>query len=140
MKTRRFPIAFAAAALVLAGAWLPAGAATCMNPAQVPSLQVSRDELCWSPVTGTSRYTAVAGLSLARLRAASPGLAQVDYACLVTAEPVTCTPVPFDPPAGDGFFFLVRTVRGGFNGSYSTRCPTESGDRDGAMDAAVLCP
>ena len=132
------------AAFVVLGSVMAAGApafaVTCMNPSQVPSVTVSKNEVCWSPMTGSPRYDAIVGLSLARLRSAAPGLSQALYACLVSAQPVTCASVPYDPPVGDGYFFLVRAKRGNSAASYSTDCATESAGRDAAIAISALCP
>lgn len=131
---------FAALALIGASIPSPAVAVSCMNPSLVPAVSVSKTEVCWSEVPGASGYDVVLGLSLGDLGFAAPTLADATLACLGTAEPFTCVSVPYDPPAGDGFFFTVRPNRGNSAGSYETGCPAESPGRDDALGIAVSCP
>lgn len=138
-RTRIHAVA-AAAILVVSLTGAPAFAETCMNPSIVPVLDVSDHEVCWSSVPGSGEYDAVVGLSLRGIHDSNLGLVQASFACLANATRNTCVPVPFDPPAGDGFFFLVRTTRGNPRGSYSTSCPAEALGRNLAVASASLCP
>lgn len=131
---------FAVLAMVGASIPSPAVAVSCMNPSLVPAVTVSKHEVCWSAVPGASGYDVVLGLSLGDLGSTAATLVEASMACLGSAEPTTCVSVPFEPPAGDGFFFTVRANRGSYAGTHETGCPAEAPGRDDALAIAASCP
>jgi hypothetical protein len=140
MKQRKRTTWLLAVAATCAAVFSPADAASCMNPSQVPSLQVDKHQVCWSAVRGASAYDAVLGLSLAELGSTAPTLLEANVSCLGARRASTCVAVPFDPPVGDGYFFVVRANRGNAKGTYETGCPTELPERDAALFAVATCP
>lgn len=126
--------------LTLLAATAAHAAPACMHPSQVPALQVDKQQICWTEIPGASDYDAVVGLSLADLGTRAPTLAGTSLSCLGATRRAPCVAVPFDPPPGDGFWFVVRANRGKGVGTYETGCATERPGRDEELTASVSCP
>jgi len=110
-------------------------------PASVPSLTLSK------PAAGTARLNgAYAGSdhtacdivkgSLGALLAGGGNFAPATSTCLAddTATPIADDAAPLDP--GAGFWYLMRAVNCGGNGTYDTGAPSQAGSRDAEIAAS----
>jgi hypothetical protein len=97
--------------------------------------------LSWSVLAGASWYDIVSG-SLSTLRATGGNFTTATSQCVVGKHVLTSKTVSGPaPPAGDGFWFLVRgaNCRGG--GTYNTGAPQQQGSRDAEIAASpAACP
>ncbi len=92
--------------------------------------------LTWMPSPG-SGYDVVKG-ELATLRVSDGDFAASVVACLENDGPDTASSDPSLPPAGDGYFYLVRAAP---SGTYDGPCPDHAASRDpGILGSAFACP
>lgn len=123
-----------------------AAAPECMQPTQIPSLQVGKSEVCWAEIHGAKGYDAVVGLSLSSFATDGATLFAAQRSCLDAPRTANCVSVPFDPPPGDGFWIVVRAYRGNGNGNghgggtFETGCATERPGRDLELAGTSSCP
>ena len=85
----------------------------------------------WSPVPGATGYDVVKG-SLVNLRSSAGNFQASTNACVANDTPQTDVTYPFGPAPGFGFYFLVRPLNCGGNGTFN------SGDQTGLRDSEVI--
>ncbi len=105
-------------------------------PIDAMSLGVEPGQLSWceTPVADVG-FDVVRG-DLGGLRASGGDFAQATAECLADNEVSTSVTYGVDPPAGEGFWFAVRPVGLGGNGSYDSGFPSQPGSRDGGIAAS----
>ena len=98
---------------------------------------VDATTLGWQVTPGATAYDVVQG-SLAQLLVSGGDFASSVDACVANDTPAASTPALDAPPAGEGFFFLVRPAPGG---TYDETCPAGLASRDAGIGASPLaCP
>jgi len=60
-------------------------------------------------------------------------------ACLANDTTATSVQHPANPTVGDGFYYLVRPLNCGGNGSYDSLSPSQIGLRDAEIAASLYC-
>jgi len=108
-------------------------------PAGSPVLAVSGSGLSWTAQGTATGYDVVRG-ELGALRASGDFSVAVDQ-CLFDDAAATSVATPEVPEEGDAFFFLVRAVNCGGEGTYDSGAPSQAASRDmGVNGAAAACP
>jgi hypothetical protein len=103
-------------------------------------LTVEPGALSWSAVPGASGYDVVRG-DLGALRVSGGDFSLATEACLGDDLPATTLDFPTDPPAGAGFWFLVRGVGSAGAMTYQSLDGNQVGLRDPGIEAAgPSCP
>jgi len=98
-----------------------------------------RNALEWTP-TSASAYDVVRG-DLGVLRNGAGDFAGSIQACVENDSPDAFSSDPSLPDPAQGFYYLVRGVGCGRNGSYDGGDPSQQGPRDGGIAASPLsCP
>ena len=96
--------------------------------------------LGWSPMDGASGYDVVWG-SLSVLRSGGGDFTAGTSGCLEDGTTETSAPHEAIPVSEDGFWYLVRPVNCGGNGTYDSGPPGQAGSRDAEIAASALsCP
>jgi hypothetical protein len=96
-------------------------------------------ELSWAPVPGVTAYDVVRG-TLSALRATDGNFTASTAECLADNEPGTSLGYAGNPPAGDGFWFLVRGADCG-GGTYDSTGAGQIDERTAEIDGAgAACP
>jgi len=117
---------------------LPDECETFQPPTETPDLTVERDRLAWTATGGTIAYDVVRG-DIALLHAGGGDFAAATQECL--ASTTTDITLPYPPRPGPGDWFLVRGNNCGAAGTWDTGAPSQVGERDAEIDAAVgACP
>jgi hypothetical protein len=110
---------------------------------QVQVLEAKLDAavfLSWSPTDGALGYDVVWG-SLSELRSGGGDFAASTGGCLDDGTPETGAEHDALPLPDDGFWYLVRPVNCGGNGTYDSGLPEQAGSRDAEIAASALsCP
>lgn len=88
-------------------------------------------ELSWTRVTGAGRADLLRG-DLSTLLATGGDFTAATQACLLNSTPVSTGTDAADPPAGEGFWYLVRAEGTGHQGTYD-----EGGAQVGSRDAEI---
>lgn len=102
--------------------------------------QAGLASLSWSPVPGAGSYQVVRG-SLDVLRSTAGQFHLAVDACLAAAAPTSPVNDGAIPPAGTGFWYVVRDVTEGVRGSWDEMGSHQAGPRDAGIDAAAAaCP
>ena len=105
-------------------------------PAGSPVLQLSASVLSWTPIGTATGYDVVRG-DLAALRAGAGDFSVAVEQCLMDDGAATSLAMA----DGDGFFFLVRAVNCGGEGTYDVGVPSQVASRDPGIEAAgPACP
>jgi hypothetical protein len=108
---------------------------TAAPPIDTPFLAVAKAGadavLTWAPMADAGRFDIVQG-GIESLRSSLS-----TSACAANDHIGTTVTVPDVPPAGDGFWFLVRAVNCGGNGTYNSPGADQVGDRDAEIDAST---
>jgi hypothetical protein len=104
------------------------------------TLFVSRQRLSWTGTAGAVGYDVVRG-GLGVLHGTSGDFTTATAECLADNHPNTLLNYATDPASGEAFWFLVRSVTGGGNGTYDSTGPMQVGTRDAEINASpVSCP
>jgi hypothetical protein len=119
----------------------------CVPPAEAPALLVSRPApagpsalLSWSAVPDATAYDVVRG-GLSELRSSGGSFGSATQECLADERPETSLEHGPGPAPGAGFWYLVRAVGCGANGSYDDAGPGQTGSRDAEIAASpAACP
>jgi hypothetical protein len=110
------------------------------SPSLVAGKSPTATTLSWTALAGAGRYDVVRG-SLAVLRATGGDFESATEGCVVDNESGTAAMFSGDPGAGDGFWFLVRGVNCGGDGTFDSSGAAQVGDRDGGIAESVnSCP
>jgi len=98
------------------------------------------DVVSWSAVGGADRYDLVRG-SLTLLNSSGGNFTTALQACLVNDQAGLSFGDGTQPPAGSGFFYLVRGTSCGGAGTYDSVGGNQVGSRDAEIAAsASACP
>jgi hypothetical protein len=114
-------------------------------PAGLPAVQVDQPSpgvarVSWSAVPGAGAYDLVRG-GLIALHASAGDFTTTTDACLADDSVATASDDAAPPPAGDGFWYLVRPVNCGGPGTYDSGGAGQSGSRDAEIAASAnACP
>jgi hypothetical protein len=96
--------------------------------------------MSWTAVATATVYDIVRG-GLATLRSPAGNFTTAIDQCVGDDVQATSVPVPGSPAAGSGFFYVVRAVNCGGDGTYDEGVPSQVGQRDAEIDAAPsACP
>jgi len=100
-------------------------------------LHVERSGLSWSALPGGLGYDVVRGdLSTLAISGGDFTLAMID--CLADDLATTAIDDPEVPPAGEGFWYLLRPELEGGAGTYDLAVPSQQGSRDAEIAASPL--
>jgi len=113
-------------------------------PAGTPALLLGKNTgdgvLEWDVVAGATGYDVVRG-DLAPLRASLGDYTTSVESCLENDTPATTRVDPDLPGSGDSFWYLIRSVNCGGDGSYDVPEPSQAAPRDASIDGSGLaCP
>jgi N-acetylneuraminic acid mutarotase len=113
-------------------------------PSGIPFLavQLAGDAplLSWSPVSQATGYDLVRG-DLATLNGSGGDFASATGDCLANDLSDTTLSLSVGPSPGQGFWYLVRSMNCGGNGTYDSGGPGQVGSRDAGIDASAFsCP
>ena len=104
------------------------------------TLLVAPNSLSWTSRTTATGYDIVRG-NLGPLRTTGGDFTVATEECLQDNHPTTTLSYATNPPAGEGFWFLVRWVETAANGSYDSAAPSQVGLRDAEIAASgAACP
>ncbi len=104
------------------------------------TLRVSRNGLWWADVENASSYDVVRGV-LKSLHVTDGDFSQATMACLTNNLTGTQIAASMTPEADEGFWFLVREVTSGGNGSYDSGGAGQVAGRDAGIAASGnACP
>ncbi|HEV8202500.1 MAG TPA: hypothetical protein VGS03_21010 [Candidatus Polarisedimenticolia bacterium] len=104
------------------------------------SLSQGPEMVSWSTVGGADRYDLVRG-SLTLLNASGGNFTTAVQACLANDQVGTSFTDATQPPAGSGFFYLVRGTSCGGAGTYDSVGGNQVGSRDAEIAASAnACP
>jgi hypothetical protein len=104
-------------------------------PTGIGDLSVEDSMLHWTHLGETTGYDVVRG-NLAALQASSGDFSLATMACLADDYPGASLAEGEPPVPGEGFWFLLRPMNCGGNGTYDTVDPSQIGLRDAEVDAA----
>ncbi len=113
-------------------------------PAATPTLSVTKSgaavSLAWNTVAGASGYDIVRG-DLAQLRVSLGNFAAATEECLETQRTTSSLTVSGTPLAGNGDWFLVRSINCGGAGGYTSGAASQTAPRDpGIAASGADCP
>ncbi|MBI3447469.1 MAG: hypothetical protein HY049_00910, partial [Acidobacteria bacterium] len=107
-------------------------------PGQILTALADGDAITWDAVAGATGYDVVRG-SLGTLNQSSGNFGTSTEQCVANDTPVNHATFSGIPALGTGYWFLVRAVSCGGNGTYDT--PDQSGHRDAEVAlSAGACP
>jgi hypothetical protein len=92
----------------------------------------------WDAVPGATRYDLIKG-SLVNLQSSSGNFTSSTNTCVANDTPDTDVAHPVGPAPGFGFYYLVRPVNCGGNGSYNSGHADQVGLRDAEIAASGYC-
>jgi hypothetical protein len=96
--------------------------------------------LAWGSVASAGRYDVVRG-SVGTLRSSEGNFTTATEECLADNQAATSLSYSGSPGVGAGYWFLVRAVNCGGNGTYNSGAPSQVGDRDAEIAASAFsCP
>ncbi len=103
-------------------------------------VSVSRSAISWTGVAAAERYDVVRG-NVATLRATGGSFARATEACLANDTTASSVSFPNDPPAGAGWWFLVRGSNCLASGTYDEDGHGQAAPRDaGIASSPGACP
>jgi hypothetical protein len=104
------------------------------------ALSVAAGELSWDPAACSPGYDVVRG-DLASLRASSGDFSAATSECLGDDHATTSLTYSGSPGPGEAFWYLVRRVVTGGNGTYDSGAPSQVASRDlGIASSGQDCP
>jgi uncharacterized membrane protein len=114
-------------------------------PTGIPALTIGAPipgtaSVSWTSVSGATGYDLARG-SLSLLQSSQGDFRVAATDCLESALGATSYEDTDTPPAGDGFWYLVRPVSCGGHGTYDSGEPSQIGSRDALMqESTATCP
>jgi hypothetical protein len=109
-------------------------------PEGTPSLDVDETTLSWTGLSGATGYQVVRGRS-GPLVSSGGDFTSATEECLAEDHPTTSLPYTASPPAGQGYWFLVRGRNCPAKGTWDTGADSQSGSRDAGIDSSPhACP
>lgn len=110
---------------------------TVIDVRAAPALQldVSAGGLSWEPVAHAQTYDVVTG-DLRVLGETQGDFTSATLGCLADEWPLTTLPVTETPLPGEGFWFLIRFIRGSAAESYDSGAPSQHTSRDRGIGLA----
>lgn len=119
--------------LLAVGPWVASGFSFAAPGA--PVLKLDAAGLQWSPVAACTGYDVVRG-DLSDLLATDGDFAAATSTCAANDVVATSLDDADSPPAGEGFFYLVRSMTCHAVGTWDSGSPSQQGSRDAEIAAA----
>jgi glucose/arabinose dehydrogenase len=114
--------------------------APCVAPTGSVALSVSSTQISWAPLNGATSYDIVRG-DLQTLRSTGGDFTAATQQCVANDTTGTSIPYSTNPSAGQAFWFLIRGVNCGGNGSYASSGTGQQQNPDPEINASPnSCP
>ena len=118
--------------------WTPSTTAPASIPSTLGAPGGTNKLLCWDDVA--DGYDIIRG-DLEVLLSTGGDFTVATEECVGDNQAMTFIPLDDRPPAGEGFWYLVRSANCGGAGSYNSGSPSQMGDRDSEINASSnSCP
>jgi hypothetical protein len=111
-----------------------------LHARRVRGLTVGRTSVSWDATPAVSGHDVVQG-SLSALRNFGGDFSMAVHACAAQGISSDGIPFGFDPPPGEGYWFLLRDVESGISDSYDSGAASQIASADGSIARSPsACP